>query len=114
MPLDPVLASVHFKVAQAGASVEAAIQYLSARRIFQGRMAVNQAAGLLSSAASLVRQQGSQPALLNLLTQLAAWYQGQAQKIIRPASAPEIAAALQGAQGTLLAADPYGPAPTGT
>jgi hypothetical protein len=108
---DNHLAAIHFRVQSAGTSVESAIDSLRNRRVFQGRISVMRAVSDLQHAAAYARESGRYPALLAYLEKLAAFYNAEAAKVLRPATAPALANELYGAQGLLLAGDPYGPSP---
>ena len=71
------------------------------------------AAADLSHASASAKASGRLPALTAFLTQLAAFYQSEAQKILRPSAAAGVAAELSANQGILASADPFGPAAPG-
>ncbi|MBF6555557.1 MAG: hypothetical protein IVW52_05195 [Acidimicrobiales bacterium] len=106
MPVPDHLAAVHFRVQLAGQSIEHAISLLKSRRVFQGRMHVQQAVGDLQHAASYLKASGQYPALLSYTEALIAFYTGEAARVVRPANAPAVGDALYSAQGNLLQADP--------
>ena len=106
MAIDAHRAAIHFRIAKVGATLEGAISQLRMMRVFQGRMAVMQAAADLQQAAGYAQAAPDLADLADYLTKLAAWYQSEAQKVVRPTTAPKVADELFANQGQLLGADP--------
>lgn len=99
-------------MASAGSAVESAVQSLRSRapRMFQARASVMRAASDLLVAAGYAKASGRVPNLQSFLAQLAAFYEAEAKKILRPSGAAAVASELAANQGLLASADPFGPA----
>ena len=105
MPADAVLAAIHYRVELAGAALEQAASMLEIRRVLNGIVHVRQAVMHLQAAARVAEAAGSYPGLQKYLLECAAFYQS-AQRVVRPADAPALAARVRGNAGYLLEADP--------
>jgi len=106
LPVDAVLASVHFRVDAAGRSLEHAASFLRSRQVFRAAVEMRQAAQDLSSAQAMVKASGKYPALESYLGNLAAFYHGKVAQSVRPMGASALADEIAAQQGNLLAADP--------
>jgi hypothetical protein len=106
--IDPLLASVHFRVQSAGQNAEQAVDSLRGRRILPGRVALTNVVNNLAQAkAHLVSAGGTQyAAQIQYLDQLMTFYQGVAHRITGPMGGPAQADLVLSNQGLLLAADP--------
>lgn len=90
----------------AGQSLEHAIMFLGSRRMFQGRMRLQEAITDLQHASAYLQKSGKYPNLAAYVGALIVFYRGELVKVLRPGVAPMVAEELYGAQGKLLAADP--------
>lgn len=106
MPVDTHLAATGLRILMAGEALERAISLLNARRVFQARMYVQQAVGDLVHARDYLKASGQYPALLNFVETLISYYGAEMGKIVRPASAPQVASELYSNQGILAGANP--------
>ena len=102
--MDPVLASLHFRVQMAGAAIEQAVEFLGKREVIRGRMAVQSAVFNLVAAANSLKASGQHPDRLAYVQQLVQFYTAQMNSVLRPAGAPTVASELAANQGNLLAA----------
>jgi hypothetical protein len=105
VPVDSALATLHFRVQMAGTDIERAASFLNQREVLRGRMALQSAVYNLSSAAVALKQSGQYPNQLAFVQQLVAFYTGQMNSVLRPATGPSVASTLLSNQGNLLSAD---------
>jgi hypothetical protein len=106
MPVDPNLAGLHFQVQLAGQEAEQAAASLRLRRIFPGRLHLQNVARHLADAAVYLTASGQFPTVLAYVKgTLIPFYSAQAQQVLRPQLAPKIADAISSNQGNLLSTD---------
>lgn len=106
MPTDPVLAAVHYRVDLAGQALEAAVTTLRSTRMFRGVVEIRQAVAHLTAAHQALQASGKYPTLSVYFATLIAFYQGEVQRLFRPANAGPVADEIAANQGNLLQADP--------
>lgn len=110
--LNADLSAVFFRVMLAGQAAEFAVQYLKdqPRRVLLGRQQLQLVIEHLTHARDYLQTSGVDPERLRYVQMLITFYQGlitQLGMLTAPANAPKVAAAVYGAQGSLLSAAPY-------